>query len=224
MTWGAPTGRAAHVVEEGNRVRGGGMVVVGRAGLEVQIMRTGVSCFTSFSLSFWPVQRSLSPFYQGGEEGKTWDRKGMLSTGLMAMLSGPAIFMGIGVVIATGWAIFMGAVAGMLTEAMLTGPVMVTGCWRLTGDVMLTVLVLMFICAAMVTALLLLELPRFIAVVMGAETVTGVAEAELQTSLPSGKTQDRVFNVCSAATLNSSLVGDKRIAKWATPSFFPTAV
>ncbi len=137
----------------------------------------------------------LSPLYQGGEEGKTWDRKDMLSTGLMAMLSGPAIFIGMGVVIATGWAIFMGAVAGMLTEAMLTGPVMVTGCWRLMGDVMLTVLVLMFICAAMVTGLL--EWPRFIAVVMGAETVTGVAEAELQTSLPSGKTQGRVFNFFS---------------------------
>lgn len=122
-------------------------------------------------------------FYQGGEEGKTWDRKGMLSTGLMAMLSGPAIFIGMGVVIATGWAIFMGAVAGMLTEAMLTGPVMVTGCCRLIGDVMLTVLVLMFICAAMVTGLL--EWPRFIAVVMGAEMVTGVAEEELQTPLPS---------------------------------------
>lgn len=135
---------------------------------------------TLFSFS-----HSLRSFiYQGGEEGKTWDRKDMLSTGLMAMLSGPAIFMGMGVVIATGWAIFMGAEAGMLTEAMLTGPVMVTGCCRLTGDVMFTVLVLMFICAAMVTGwLLLLLLPRFIAVVMGAETVTGVAEAELQTSL-----------------------------------------
>lgn len=107
----------------------------------------------------------------------------MLSIGLMAMLSGPAIFIDMGVVIATGWAIFMDAVAGMLTEAMLTGPVMVTGCWRLTGDVMLTVLVLMFICAAMVTGLL--ELTRFIAEVMAAETVTGVAEAELQTLLPS---------------------------------------
>lgn len=117
----------------------------------------------------------------------------MLSTGLMAMLSGPAIFIGIGVVIATGWAIFIGAVAGMFTEAMLTGPVMVTGCWRLTGDVMLTVLVLMFICAAMVTGLLLFTLPRFIAEVMGAEMVTGVAEAELQTSLPSGETQVQAF-------------------------------
>lgn len=77
----------------------------------------------------------------------------------------------------------MGAEAGMLTEAMLTGPVMVTGCWRLTGDVMFTVLVLMFICAAMVTGLF--WIPRFIVVVMGAEMVTGVAEAELQTSLPS---------------------------------------
>lgn len=139
----------------------------------------------------------LSPLYQGGEEGKTWDRKDMLSTGLMAMLSGPPIFIGMGVVIATGWAIFMGAVAGMLTEAMLTGPVMVTGCWRLIGDVMLTVLVLMFICAAMVTGWL--EWPRFIAVVMGAEMVTGVAEAELQTSLPSGETQERVFNFFSLA-------------------------
>lgn len=69
----------------------------------------------------------------------------MVSMGLMAMLSGPVIFMGIGVVIATGWAIFMCAVVGMLTEARLTGPVMVTGCCRLTGDVMLTVLVAMFI-------------------------------------------------------------------------------
>lgn len=117
----------------------------------------------------------------------------MLSTGLMAMLSGPAIFIGMGVVIATGWAIFMGAEAGMLTEAMLTGPVMVTGCCRLTGDVMLTVLVLMFICAAMVTGLLLL--PRFIAVVMGAETVTGVAAAELQTSLPSGQKARKQVNM-----------------------------
>lgn len=71
---------------------------------------------------------SLVSLYQGGEEGKTWDRKDMLSTGLMAMLRGPVIFIGMGVVIATGWAIFMDAVAGMLTEAMLTGPVMVTGC------------------------------------------------------------------------------------------------
>lgn len=47
---------------------------------------------------------------------------------------------------------------------------------------MFTVLVVMFICAAMVTGLLL-EIPRFIAVVMGAEMVTGVAEEELQTSL-----------------------------------------
>lgn len=36
----------------------------------------------------------------------------------------------------------------------------------------------------MVTGLLA-ELPLFIAVVMEADTVTGVAEAELQTSLPS---------------------------------------
>lgn len=146
--------------------------------------------FVSLHFPFLSGQfNALSSFYQGGEEGKTWDRKDMLSTGLMAMFSGPAIFIGMGVVIATGWAIFMGAVAGMLTEVMLTGPVMVTGCWRLTGDVMLTVLVLMFICAAMVTGLLLLlELPRFIVVVIGADTVTGVAEAELQTSLPSGTT------------------------------------
>lgn len=84
----------------------------------------GVSSFHSFSLSLLCFQSFL---YQGGEEGRTWDRKGMLSMGLMAMLSGPAIFMGMGVVMATGWAIFMGAEAGMLTEAMLTGPVMVTG-------------------------------------------------------------------------------------------------
>lgn len=106
----------------------------------------------------------------------------MLSTGLMAMLSGPAMFIGMGVVRATGWAIFMGP-EGMLTEAMLTGPVMVTGCCRLTGDVMLTVLVLMFICAAMVTGWLLT--PRFIVVVMGADMLTGVAAAELHTPLPS---------------------------------------
>lgn len=75
----------------------------------------------SFAFSF------LSFHYQGGEEGRTWDRKGMLSMGLMAMLSGPAIFMGMGVEMATGWAIFMDPEVGMLTEAMLTGPVMVTG-------------------------------------------------------------------------------------------------
>lgn len=107
----------------------------------------------------------------------------------MAMLRGPVIFIGMGVVIATGWAIFMGAVAGILTEVMLTGPVMVTGCCKVTGEVMFTVLVLMFICAAIVTVALLLERPRFIAVVMGAVAVTGVAEAELQTSLLSGETE-----------------------------------
>lgn len=63
----------------------------------------------------------------------------MLSIDRMAMLSGPAMFMGMVVVMATGWARFMCAVVGMLTELM------VTGCWRLIGDVMLTVLVLMFI-------------------------------------------------------------------------------
>lgn len=52
----------------------------------------------------------------------------MLSIGLMAMLSGPVMFIDMGEVMATGWAMFMGAVAWMLTEAMLTGPVMVTGC------------------------------------------------------------------------------------------------
>lgn len=155
-------------------------------------------CFVSPYFPFLSGQfKALSSFYQGGEEGKTWDRKGMLSIDLMAMFSGPAIFIGMEVVIATGWAIFMGAVARVLTEAMLTGPVMVTGCWRLTGEVMLTVLVLMFICAAMVTGLLLLELPRFIAVVMGAETVTGVTEAELQTSLPSGTTPETVLDLGS---------------------------
>lgn len=153
----------------------------GQGGLLVYFIFPFFLASSTLSLSFSHSLRLI--IYQGGEEGKTWDRKDMLSTGLMAMLSGPAIFMGMGVVIATGWAIFIGAEAGMLTEAMLTGPVMVTGCWRLTGDVMLTVLVLMFICAAMVTGWLLLLLPRFIAVVMGAETVTGVAEAELQTSL-----------------------------------------
>lgn len=66
--------------------------------------------------------------YQGGVEGKTCERKGMLSMGLMAMLSGPVMFIDMGEVMATGWAMFMGAVAGMLTEAMLTGAVMVTGC------------------------------------------------------------------------------------------------
>lgn len=105
----------------------------------------------------------------------------MLSIGLMAMLSGVAMFIGIGVVMATGWAMFMGAEAGMLTEAMFTGPVMVTWCCRLTGDVMLTVLVEMFIWAAMVTGLLVF--PRFIVEVMGAAGVTGVLEAELQTSV-----------------------------------------
>ncbi len=54
-------------------------------------------------------------FYQGGEEGRTCERKDMLSIGLMAMLSGPVMFIDMGEVMATGWAMFMGAV-------------MVTGC------------------------------------------------------------------------------------------------
>lgn len=69
----------------------------------------------------------------------------MLSMGLIAMFSGPVMFMGIGVVMATGWPIFMWAVVGMLTEARFTGPVMVRGCCRLMGFAMLTVLVVMFI-------------------------------------------------------------------------------
>lgn len=78
---------------------------------------------------------------------------------------------------------------------------------------MLTVLVLMFIWAAMVTGLLLWL--RFIAEVMGAEMVTGVAEAELQTSFPSGgeKTRsERVFKCCSAVIQKScSLIRDKKV-------------
>ena len=128
-------------------------------------------------------------FYQGGDEGRTWDRKDILSMDLMAILRGPDIVMDMGGRMARGWAIFMCAVVGMLTEAMLTGPVMVTGCWRLT----LTVLVEMFICAAIVTGLLM-ELPRFIVVVMGAEAVTGVAEAELWTSLLS-RERNRGYSV-----------------------------
>lgn len=45
--------------------------------------------------------------YQGGEEGKTCGRKGMLSMGRMAMLRGAAMFMGMGVVMATGWAMLI---------------------------------------------------------------------------------------------------------------------
>lgn len=135
----------------------------------------------------FPFLFSPAFFYQGGDEGRTWDRKGILSMDLMAMLRGPDIVMDMGVLMARGWAIFMCAVVGMLTEAMLTGPVMVTGCWRLT----LTVLVEMFICAAIVTGLLM-ELPRFIVVVM--EAVTGVAEAELWTSLLS-RERDRGYSV-----------------------------
>lgn len=59
---------------------------------------------------------------------------------------------------------------------------------------MLTVLVVMFICAAMVTGLLL-ALLRFIAVVMGAATVTGVAEAELQIALLSRNMANTKSNV-----------------------------
>lgn len=51
---------------------------------------------------------------------------------------------------------------------------------------MLTVLVVMFIWAAMVTGLL--AVPRFMAVVLDAlEAVTGVAEAELHTLLESDR-------------------------------------
>lgn len=68
------------------------------------MMNRGVSSITSlFPFFLASSQHPLLLFlYQGGEEGKTWDRKDMLSTGLMAMLMGPAIFIGIGVVIATG--------------------------------------------------------------------------------------------------------------------------
>lgn len=69
----------------------------------------------------------------------------MLSIDLMAMLSGPPIFMDMAVVRATGWAIFIAPELGMLREEMLTGPLMVTGCWRPIADITFTVLVLMFI-------------------------------------------------------------------------------
>ena len=66
----------------------------------------------------------------------------MLSMGLMAMFSGPERFM------ASGWARFMWAAAGRLTAARLMGPVMVTpGCCRWPPGELL----LMFICAAIVT-------------------------------------------------------------------------
>lgn len=99
----------------------------------------------------------------------------MLSMGRMAMLRGPVMFMGMGVLMATGWAMFM-PVAGMFTEAILTGAVMVTGCWRLTGAVIFTVL------AEIVMGLLMV--PRFMLAVV-AEAVTGVAEAELHALLVS---------------------------------------
>lgn len=120
-----------------------------------------------------------------------------MSICLMAMLSGVAMFMFMGVVMATGWAMFMDAEAGMLTDAMFTGPVMVTGCCRLRGDVMLTVLVEMFIWAAIVTEWLVL--PRFIAVVFVAVPETGVVEAELQTSVLSvehGERDRRSVRAC----------------------------
>lgn len=109
----------------------------------------------------------------------------------MAMLRGVPRFMGMGVVMVTGWARLMwDAVAGMLTEAMFTGPVMATGCCRLTGaDVMFTVLVPKFIWAPMVTAAL--ALTRLIWVVAGEDTVTGVAALEWHTSLVSGNKTDR---------------------------------
>lgn len=127
--------------------------------------------------------QELVLFYQGGEEGRTCERNCMLSMGLMAMLRGPVMFMDIGVLMATGWAMFMPvAVAGMFTEAILTGAVMVTGCWRLTGAVIFTVL------EEIVTGLLIV--PRFMLAVV-AEAVTGVAEAELHVLLVSGRQREK---------------------------------
>lgn len=116
----------------------------------------------------------------------------MLSIGRMAMLSGPVMFMGIDVLMATGWAMFMAdAVAGMLTEAMLTGAVMVTGCCRVTGAVRFNVL------EEMVMGLLIV--PRFmLAVLAVAEAVTGVAEAELHVLVVS----EWVLSWFDAATTN----------------------
>lgn len=100
--------------------------------------------------------------------------------GLMAMLSGPVIFLCKGVVMASGGVIFMCAVVGMSIEARFTGPVMVTGCCRLTGDVMLTLLVVMFISAVTVTILLML--PLWLTAEVTA-VVTGVVVAELLSML-----------------------------------------
>lgn len=109
----------------------------------------------------------------------------MLSMGLMAMLRGPVMFMDMGVLMATGWAMFMPvAVAGMFTEAILTGAVMVTGCCRLTGAVIFTVL------EEIVMGLLMV--PRFMLAVV-AEAVTGVAEAELHALLVSKRSRKKTF-------------------------------
>ncbi|KAF2988434.1 hypothetical protein EK904_014796 [Melospiza melodia maxima] len=107
--------------------------------------------------------------YQGGEVGKAWGRKGMLSTGLMAMLRGPASVMGVGRfmgdVMVTGCAMFTGAVTGVGRftgvvsvngEVMDRGLVMVTGCPKFIGLEILTALdtftgLLMLIAAATVT-------------------------------------------------------------------------
>lgn len=109
----------------------------------------------------------------------------MLSMGLMAMLRGPVMFMDMGVLMATGWAMFMPvAVAGMFTEAILTGAVMVTGCCRLTGAVIFNVL------EEIVMGLLMV--PRFMLAVV-AEAVTGVAEAELHALLVSKRSRQKNF-------------------------------
>ncbi len=205
--------RAAHQVRNAN-------ILEGQRELEIHAnLLLVLQCSHAMGL-FAPLRRQKHSsqgknagqrprFYQW-EDGKTWDRKGIVSICLMAMLSGVAMFMFMfmfmGVVMATGWAMFMDAVAGMLTDAMFTGPVMVTGCCRLRGDVMLTVLVEMFIWAAIVTEWLVL--PRFIAVVFMAVAETGVVEAELQTSVLSvehGERDRRSVRACVGDVFPNSL-------------------
>lgn len=134
-------------------------------------------------------------FYQGGEVGNACGRKGILSTGRIAIFNGPASVIGVGrfmgEVIVTGCAMFTGAVTGVgkLTgvvsvngEVIDNGLVIVTGWPKLIGLEMLTALdtltgLLMFIAAATVTGLVIVPDATEEVILKGVERVTGVVAA-----------------------------------------------
>lgn len=139
------------------------------------------------------LEYCLEIIYQGGDEGKAWERKGMLSTGLIAMFNGPANDIGvgrfIGEVIVTGCPKFIGDVTGVdkftpeardNEEVMDNGVVIATGCPKFICEAKLDTFtgLLILIAAATVTGFVIVPEAAIEEVILNGEVrVTGVVIA-----------------------------------------------